>query len=186
MNKQLIRNKMKALRLSLEKEQRADMDKDIFNKLVKQTECFDTVLCYVSSQIEVDTRRFLSFLLNNTDKRVLVPRCEKGTNVMYFYHIESLSDIEQGSFGIEEPKINCKRITDFGGNACCIIPALSYDKRGYRTGFGKGFYDRFLSGFNGEKIGICYECCITEKIDNDEYDVRAQKVITDKRIMTFD
>ena len=62
------------------------------------------------------------------------------------------------------------------------MPALCYDERGYRVGFGKGYYDRFLSGFGGKRIGICYSLCMVDKIDNDENDIKAEIIVTDKKI----
>ena len=101
------------------------------------------------------------------------------SNDMSFYEIKSFDDLEQGSFNIFEPKEYCPMIADFN-DACCIVPALSYDKRGYRLGFGKGFYDKFLCKFNGEKIGICYDNCICGKLPNDEFDISVDWLVTEK------
>lgn len=49
----------------------------------------------------------------------------------------------------------CEKLTDFTGSLC-IVPALMYDLKGYRLGYGGGYYDRFLSGYDGYKIGITY------------------------------
>lgn len=181
MNKKKIREDIKALRNSLDKAQRLEMDKRICKALIRETESFEDILCYISSQIEVDTRGYISYILENTDKTLYAPRCVKGTNVMYFYRIKSLDDLEEGYFGILEPKEHCEKLDVVSAQAVCIVPALSFDERGYRVGFGKGFYDRFLSDFEGKTIGICYECCMTDTIENDIYDISVGKVITDKR-----
>ena len=47
-------------------------------------------------------------------------------------------------------------------------------------GFGKGFYDKFLTGFNGVKLGICYENCMSEQLPDDEYDISVDLIVTDK------
>ena len=182
MNKQQLRKQMKAYRLSLDKGERESLDKIIAAKLTELVKPFDTVLCYVSSDIEVDTRRFLGELFKDPTKRVLAPKCVKGTNIMHFYPIKGFDDLEKGCFSIDEPKEGIKAQTEFGDNCCCIVPALCYDEQGYRVGFGKGFYDRFLSGFAGKKIGICYSGCIVSKIDFDETDITADIIVTDKGI----
>ena len=182
MNKQQLRKQMKELRLSLDKDKRKEMDSKIASRLYDIIKPFDTVLCYVSSEIEVDSREILMRLFSEDLKKVLVPKCVKGTNIMHFYRIGSFDDLEKGYFGIEEPKDNIKAENSFGENSCCIVPALCYDERGYRVGFGKGFYDRFLKDYNGKKIGICYSCCITDRIENDTSDIKADIIITDKTV----
>ena len=182
MNKQQLRKAMKQKRLSLDKNERALMDKRITESLLELTEIYDTVLCYVSSEIEVDTRAFLQHLFDKGKKTVLVPRCITGTNIMHFYQINSFDDLEKGNFGIEEPKKGLLKVNEYLGKSCCIVPALCYDRRGFRVGFGKGFYDRFLADFEGVKIGICYDCCLVEKIENDLTDICADIVVTDKNI----
>lgn len=61
----------------------------------------------------------------------------------------------------------------------------SYDKDGYRLGFGMGFYDRFLADYNGMKLGLCYDNCMSESFCHDGYDISVDKVFTDKDIYTI-
>ena len=63
-----------------------------------------------------------------------------------------------------------------------ITPCVCFDFKKYRVGYGKGFYDRFFVGCNAVKIGVCFDECIVESIDIDEYDVSADMVVTDKKI----
>lgn len=63
-----------------------------------------------------------------------------------------------------------------------IIPGLSFSKTGERLGRGKGFYDRYLDGFSGLKIGVCYECQLREDIPTEEHDQKLDWVITELNI----
>ena len=182
MNKKQLREQMKAYRLEMDKDKRREYDKKIADTLLDIIKPFDEILCYVSSDIEVDTRRFLTELFKDDTKRVLAPRCVKGTNIMHFHPISGFDDLESGSYSIDEPKESIAAITEFSDKSCCIVPALCYDKKGYRVGFGKGFYDRFLAGFNGKRIGICYSGCIVDSIDSDKTDICADIVITEKSV----
>ena len=51
--------------------------------------------------------------------------------------------------------------------------------------FGMGFYDRFLSDFDGQKLGLCYDNCMSQKLVHDSYDISVDKVFTDKDIYTI-
>ena len=136
-------------------------------------------LCGVSRQtISLIEREALK------SKIVLCPRCEKNGNIMYFYRINSTYDLKEGRFGIFEPDESCEKYCVFD-NALCIVPALSYDKDGYRLGFGMGFYDRFLADYNGMKLGLCYDNCMSESFCHDGYDISVDKVFTDKDIYTI-
>lgn len=139
----------------------------------------ETVLVYISTEIEVDTIAFINEMLRQ-GKTVAVPKCE-GKN-MRFIKIKDLSDTVAGAFNIPEPKGN-DGITDFNGSVC-ITPALSFNKDGYRLGYGGGYYDRFGKDYGGIMIGICYEDFIGD-IPLENYDRKVHILITDKEIRSF-
>lgn len=185
-DKNKLRQHFKDVRIAMDLHERKTSDISIFRKLIDIDDYknADDVLVYVSSQIEVDTYMLIAYSLID-GKRVLAPRCVPNSNDMNFFVIKSFDDIESGAFGIYEPKTECEKLTEFA-NACCIVPALSYDKRGYRLGFGKGFYDKFLQGFNGRKIGVCYSNCISDNLPNDEFDIPVDVVVTDNSMFVID
>lgn len=138
---------------------------------------YDIFLCYISTEIEVDTMRFINYCFEN-GKKVAVPRCTP--TKMDFYIIESLSDTEKGMYGINEPKKYCRKLSSQEmSNSLCIVPALSFNSDGYRIGYGKGYYDKFLSGYTGDALGLCYKKFIREDIPTDEFDKQIPLVITD-------
>ena len=183
-DKNTLRVHYKKIRNEMEFFPRRVCDVEIFRNLIKANPFInaENVLVYISSEIEVDTFLIICYAFK-VGKRVFAPKCVPNSNDMDFYEIKSFDDLEKGRFGIFEPKAYCKKIDDFN-NACCIVPALSYDKRGFRLGFGKGFYDKFLCKFNGEKIGICYDCCISDRLPNDEFDISVDWLVTEK--LTFE
>lgn len=185
-DKKSLRLFYKKLRNEMSLQDKKMLDMKIFQKLINLEEYKNSefVLVYVSSSIEVDTHKIIeySFKIN---KKVLAPRCIPDTNLMEFCEISSFDDLESGAFGIMEPKDKCERIQSFASNSCCIVPALAYDKKGYRLGFGKGFYDRFLDKYKGQKIGLCYSSCMTDRLPYDVLDKTVNCVVTDHDIITF-
>ncbi len=137
----------------------------------------ETVFVYVSMKNEVDTRMLIDYALKH-GKKVAVPCCipEKGT--MDFYYIRSLQDLHKGYFGVDEPSLECsEKVTVKQG--VIIVPALAFDGKGYRMGYGKGYYDRYLADFKGVKIGICYHKCFRRCMIHDRFDQRVNYIITD-------
>lgn len=183
--KKELREKVKSERLALTKEYKTAADRKIRNKffnlwILKE---FDTVLCYVSTDIEVDTRDIIKRLWDS-GKRVAVPRCENLEGDMSFFYINSFDDLETGSFCIPEPKKDCELFTDCKPTLC-IVPAFLFDENGYRLGYGKGYYDRFLSKYKGTAIGICYDINIKKNLYHGKYDRNVSLVVTDKRIINI-
>ncbi len=85
-----------------------------------------------------------------------------------------------GYKGIKEPFAKCIRIFKKELDAV-IVPGIAFDTRGYRIGYGKGFYDKFLREFKGIKIGATFDCCIVEKIKNEKHDIPMDFVVSEKR-----
>lgn len=187
----MLVNEKNSLRIAYKK-LRNDMDSDckkasdakISQRVAELAEYENSgsVLVYVSSPIEVDTYAIIEHSFKDR-KKVLVPKCVLNTNLMEFYEIRSLDDLEKGAFGIMEPCDKCEKIKSFDDKTCCIVPALAYDKRGYRLGFGKGFYDRFLEGYKGKKIGLCYSSCVVDELPTDTYDKTVDYIVTDCEII---
>jgi len=65
-----------------------------------------------------------------------------------------------------------------------LVPGVCFDKHLYRVGFGKGFYDRFLSANkNIFSIGICYDFQIVDSIEKDPFDVKLNKIISENYVI---
>ncbi len=139
----------------------------------------NTVLLYVSKSIEVDTYALIEKALKD-GKTVAVPRCMEGTRNMAFYCITSLNDLEKGNFGVYEPKVDiCVPLNDMK-QGLCIVPGMVFDIKGYRLGYGKGYYDRFLSVFQGNVVGLCYSNCICWQLPRGIYDKSVDILVTEK------
>lgn len=162
-------------------EKKRSLDLEIQSRLLMSQEYREaqTILCYVSRKSEIDTVGIILASLSN-HKRVAVPRCEE-EGVMRFFVISSLSDLETGSFHIREPKEGLKELTDFH-RSLCICPSLCCDMRGYRVGFGKGYYDRFLKTYEGMTVSLCYSDALITEINVEEFDIPTQVVVTDEFI----
>ena len=178
-----LRLKYRQIRTDMPPEVKAAKDAAILERLTKTNyyKNAKTVLAYVSTPIEVDTRALIRRCWED-GKTIAVPRCVDNSRNMFFYEINSFEELEPHTFGVLEPiPHKTKRIQRFKG-AICIVPGLAFDNSGFRLGYGKGYYDRFLSGQFGKqpKIGICYRECIRYAIHHGRYDVPCDIVINDE------
>ncbi|MBQ2751403.1 MAG: 5-formyltetrahydrofolate cyclo-ligase [Oscillospiraceae bacterium] len=175
-----LRRKIKERRRQMSPEMRQHAHQRILSR-VCSLDCYrsaKTVLCYVSTSIEVDTIELIKHAFKE-GKRVAVPRCIPGTRDMEFYLIESLDELSSGSFGLQEPSPNREKLlTDFT-DSVCIIPALACDRSGYRLGYGGGYYDRFLRGYSQPKVLILYKTCLLKKLWHGRFDVPVDMIVTE-------
>jgi len=68
-----------------------------------------------------------------------------------------------------------------------LVPLLCFDERGFRVGYGKGFYDKFLINCRTDclKIGLSYFEPMAEIADAQEFDVRLDFCVTPEKVMNF-
>lgn len=181
-----LRNKYKKIRLSMNPRRKAKMDKNILKRVISLREYSkeDTLFTYVSKPIEVDTLKIIEKALKDS-KKVAVPKCITTTRGMDFYYINSLDDLEIGTFGVLEPiESKCEKVTDLN-HGLCIVPGFSFDRFGYRLGYGMGYYDRFLSNFKGSTVGLCYYNCMKKELPHGYYDKPVDIMVTDVYIKTL-
>ena len=101
---------------------------------------------------------------------------------MQFYRITDESQLSVGSFGVREPDGTTEPYTSSEKRAVCIVPGLAYDKNGYRLGYGKGYYDRFMQNFTGDSIAVSYSDLIVSQIPHNRFDMRASIVVSEKGV----
>lgn len=182
--KDKLRKASKQYRQSLSKSEKQRLDRKIENKFLNMWQYRDArlILIYVSTEIEIDTKYIIETALKD-GKKVAVPKCIDGTRNMDFYIIDGFSCLESGAFGVLEPiPEKCEKLEDFSGGVC-VVPALMFDEFGYRLGFGKGYYDRFLANFSGQTLGMCYNACVKESLPHGKYDRRVEKLVTQSKII---
>lgn len=161
------------------------LSKEIIKKVTSSTlyKSAETVLCYSSLKDEVDTKHLMK-LIHDDGKKLALPRCINSDGQMNFYIVDDLENqLENGSYNVLEPNIDtCKQIENFD-NSIIIVPGISFDLKGYRLGYGKGYYDRFLKNHSLISIGLCYNCLIKNELPIDKYDLPVNYVITESHII---
>ena len=186
LEKQRLREERLAAREALSEQERSMLDDRITQKLLATSEYVEatTVLTYVSVSSEVSTRMFIECALRD-EKTVAVPRCLPG-HCLEFVAITSLDQLIAAPFGLLEPPKELPALTEEQMNASiCIVPALLVDIKGYRLGYGAGFYDRFLSTYPGKKICLAYQQNLSRTmLPHTTFDVAVDEVITESDVLT--
>jgi 5-formyltetrahydrofolate cyclo-ligase len=145
----------------------------------------------VTAKEEISTRAIIEQSLAGK-KIVACPVSNTAENTLSFKTIKSTDELYSGSYNILEPPETNRDFRDLQADvlagkkgqslSVCVIPCLAYDPEGYRMGYGKGYYDRFLPTFEGTKIGLCYSGFKSDRLPKGKYDVKLDVVITEKGV----
>ena len=165
MDKKVLRSKYKVLRQSLTQEEIEDKSLAIANQLLRM----DTVpsgrlvwdkLYYhlfltIEEQKEINSEYMLQILAGK-DKEIVISKCEFATLGMTHFLLTDNTKIKKNSYNVPEP-VDGLEVPDAKIDVV-FVPLLAYDKQGNRVGYGKGFYDNFLSKCKPEtiKIGLSF------------------------------
>lgn len=98
-----------------------------------------------------------------------------------FYLVSEKSKWSVGPFGIPEPDPLSSEQIDINQAEGVLVPGVVFDRRGNRLGSGQAFYDRALSHYKGQIIGVAYSVQIqTENLPFETHDIRMDYIATEK------
>lgn len=143
------------------------------------------ILTYISFQSEVMTKPLVKQCLE-LGKQVYCPRVCGGD--MEFYRISSLEELKPGKFGILEPESGKERcfLCKPEETSLVLMPGAAFDRKGGRIGYGKGYYDIWLSKKPPLlKIGLAYQEQVTDKIPWEAHDILLDMLVTDEELISI-
>ena len=174
----------KKARLELAK-MRADIyDKQKYSELLcngiealKEYKDADVILLYFPTRSEPDISP-LADIARRDGKKIAFPISVTKDCTLDFRFISSPDELEIGAYGIREPRADAERAT-LSDRTLCIVPALAVDTDGYRLGYGKGYYDRFLSTFEGNAVVAIHSSLVCERLPRNDTDIPIKTIITE-------
>ena len=161
-------SRKKALREQAHANRNARADKDELSKLIcrrlvelPEYAAARTVLYYVDVRSEVRTRHSLPDALGH-GKKIVVPYCVEGE--LELFHLTSMDELVIGMYRILEPKAELRTVAakkiDVEELDVILVPGVAFDRRGGRTGHGKGYYDKLLEHRRPDTplVALAFEC----------------------------
>ena len=144
-----------------------------------------TIAITISSQNEIDTKEIIQ-LAWLTQKRVTVPKCHSIDKSMIFREIHSFEQLEKGYKGIYEPVLEYTTEVQKENIDLIIVPGVVFNQKGYRIGFGGGFYDRFLATYTGVTVSLLLNTQLINDFPTNEYDIPVQYLISPNGVKATD
>lgn len=187
MFKKEIRLKYKTLRQLLSEKDIDEMSLVIANTILKLPiweKTYFHLFLAIEEQKEVNTE-FILHLLSGKDKEICISKSDFESRNMTHYLLTDNTKIKKNKYNIPEP-INGIEVP-VNKLEVVFVPLLAFDKTGNRVGYGKGFYDKFLSECNPDTIKIGLSFFEPEELISDvfEGDVKLDYCVTPKTVFEF-
>lgn len=192
-SKEKVRKEAMEARDSMDEESRQQKSHRIVEKIL-QLDCFrqaDVVLSYHSFRSEVDVDALNRGILLQK-KSLYLPKTFVKEKKIRFYQITDLTKLKQGYQKIrepmgKEPEFSWETIQKEKKKVIMIMPGTAYDARGYRMGYGGGYYDRYLNEYEKEwkhsdfcMIFVAFSEQKVLMVPGERCDVKPDIIVTDK------
>ncbi len=194
MDKKVLRSKYKVLRQSLTQEEIEAKSLAIANQLLRMdavpslklvwNKLYYHLFLTIEEQKEINTEYILQILAGK-DKEIVISKCDFATLRMTHFLLTDNTKIKKNSYNVPEP-VDGLEVPDAKIDVV-FVPLLAYDKQGNRVGYGKGFYDNFLSKCKPEtiKIGLSFFPPEKKIEDVSANDVKLDFCVTPEGIFEF-
>jgi len=143
------------------------------------------VLLYLPVKNELDTRDIFRELAAR-GATVLLPRCRDGdAGELDLYCVDELDQVCPGRFGILEPDPGKCRPAPATPPNTAVVPGVAFDRRGFRLGFGGGYYDRLFARPDMARtlrIGLAYDFQVVDRLPTEPWDQPMHAVCTPKEM----
>ncbi len=179
MKKEELRKIYKEKRVELTFEEIKELQENIYQQIYDlDIDSVKNIHLFLSMRKfkEIDTEPIIRFF-RNKNKRIVVSKCNFKDSTLSHFYFEEDTKLELNKFGVLEP-INAEEVLE-NELDLIFVPMLISDKNNYRVGYGKGFYDRFLSNCRKDckKIGLNFFKPISKIDDVHQFDVALDAVI---------
>ncbi len=184
--KEEIRGRILKRRNRMTSEEVATKSDEIVLRLTALSEIREAavLMVYLSFGSEVQTDGIIRWGWEN-GKRIVVPRCRPEERRLTPCRLSGFSELETGHYGIREPKAERVRAVPAEEIDAVLVPAVAFDRRGYRVGYGGGYYDRFLPEAPGAaRIGAAFACQMVDRIPEGPHDLPVDRIVTDEGIIS--
>lgn len=145
-----------------------------------------TILCYVSMETEVETRKIIEEALGRR-KRVIVPLVSSGTGAVGLSELRSLAELGESPIqGLDQPIPRFRRPAEAQEVEVALIPGVAFDREGGRIGMGGGYFDRLLPQMgNAVRIGLAFSVQLYDQrsLPLADHDVRLHKIVTESELV---
>lgn len=136
----------------------------------------------ISKEPEVDTYQIIRNAWE-AGKEVAVPKCNPKEKTLSFRKITEFSQLESVFYGLLEPIIEQTMEVYPKDIDLLLVPGLAFTREGFRLGFGGGYYDRYLTNYNGKTLSLAFHFQVIPEFPIEKHDIPVSKIITNDEVI---
>ena len=181
------RKKFISLRENLNTDVNLNFNLEVIDQLFKKKlfSNIKIISSFFSIQNEIPTRKLNNYLMNK-NKILTFPVVNLSDEILEFREYQKNQKLILGKFNIPEPPLQNKLLKP----ELLFVPCLAFDTKGYRLGYGGGYYDKTFAHFKSINhkfisIGFAYDAQKTELLTIDKFDYKLNFVLTEKQLYSF-
>lgn len=181
--KKILRKRMRELRSEIPARERQILSARMTAELSRQYffQEANVIMAYASMVEEVQVYDLMKFALD-IGKRVCIPYI-KGKGVMDAVELFGMDDLVEDDYSILTVCEERRQVVNPDSIGCIVVPGTAFSPSGARVGMGGGHYDRFLgeTAPQAYRVALAFDCQIVDDIPTEDFDVRMDAIITEKR-----
>jgi len=143
------------------------------------------LMTYIDFRNEAKTEDLIRKSIKD-GKNVIIPISVPETRGLILSKLNDYdNELDKGTYGILEPKEEFIRPISPELVDLILIPGVAFDKRGFRIGYGGGYYDRFLKKIDPSipRIALAFNLQIIEKVAEGRFDMPVDYIITENEVI---
>ncbi|MDL4841544.1 5-formyltetrahydrofolate cyclo-ligase [Aquibacillus rhizosphaerae] len=138
----------------------------------------DVIGITISQNYEWNTREIIKLAWSH-GKKVCIPKCYPTYGKLVFFELQSFDELEVGFSNLHEPIPDDNRKINKDKIDVMIVPGLVFDRKGYRIGYGGGYYDRYLNNFKGITLSLACSFQIVDTVPREPFDIPVNYLISE-------
>lgn len=161
--------------LATQENKKNNIENEMLSRLVEtsQWQQANVIATTYPMNHEFDTKKLMKKAFEE-GKTIVIPKT-KALGEMDFYMYDDSVELELTKFGVYEPvgsELYEKENIDL-----MMVPGVGFTKEGKRIGYGGGFYDRYLTGFNGDTISLVFKEQLLDELETEPHDKMVDTLI---------
>jgi len=181
-----IRKERLALRLDLSEKEASASSRKICRRLISDSAFItaSVIGLYWPFRNEVQTQSVFRAALSK-GKRVGFPLVRAEDHAITYIAVDDPAEMRQGTYGIMEPRFLAERVIRPEEFDLIVIPGVAFDRRGYRIGYGAGYFDRLLAGgaVTATRAAPAFDIQIIDRVPRAGHDEKVDVIFTESRVI---
>ncbi len=184
MTKEELRKKILSKRFKMSQREVQAKSEVICSSLISSELFREAKIIALYSPIKKEVRTEDVFTAAKSEGKIVGFPVSNSDNIeITYFEVDDMSELLEGTYGIMEPSTDTKKMIMDSDIDLIIIPGVAFDERGFRIGYGGGYFDRLLEkdDIKATTIALAFDTQVVLRIPEESHDMRVNFIFTENR-----